>query len=788
MPEKNTHEELVKKISELEENAKRFKLMVDFTHSWEYWIKPDAKMFYVSPSCKNYTGYSQKEFMENDDLLLAIVHPDDKDKMIKHIEYEHNDTRVESMEFRILDRSGKVRWFSHTCRAVYDENDAYLGRRASNLEITDQKQFEMQRDELTGNLRKTSILLNTVLDAIPDVIGVQDPQHRIIRYNEAGYRFLGMEPYEVHGKKCYELIGRSRPCHICATAEVYKTKKVAQVEKYVEELDTWLDARAYPVLDENNDISRVIEHLRDISEEKNTEIKLREAHERLITILDSIDAHIYVADLKTFEILFMNQKMIDDYNEDFVGKICYESFRNEFKPCDHCTNHHLIAENQEPTGVQTWERLNPITNRWYIHYNRAIKWVDGRIVRIQIATDITDTKNSENERLKMEHQLLQAQKFEAIGTLAGGIAHDFNNLLMGIRGCTSLISADLEPSHPFSENINAIEEYVRSATDLTRQLLGFSREGKYEVRPFNINELLVESARMFGRTKKEVLIHTELHDPPPVAAADRRQIEQVLLNLYVNAWQAMPQGGAIYLKTSVLYLDEVYCEPHAVKPDQYVNISVRDTGIGMDKETLQRIFDPFFTTKEKGRGTGLGLASAYGIIKNHAGIITVSSKVGQGTTFDIYLPVSDQEAERELPRNTGIVKGSGTILLVDDEEMIIKVGQAMLEKLGYHVLIAKSGKIAIEKVYSQGNTIDLVILDLIMPGMDGGKTFDSIRSINPRIPVILSSGYSISGKATDIMQRGCNGFIQKPFNISELSHQVRKVLDKVQAPNENSLN
>jgi len=808
MPEKPTYEELEQKVSDLEakcaqyiktetdltktlshnesrlkESEKSFKLMADYTHSWEYWLGPDSKLHYVSPSCKNFTGYSRKEFKQDDELLLNIIHPDDKEDLVKHFKHETQAPMVESMEFRIIDRSGKIRWLSHTCQPVYDENHAFLGRRASNREITEQKEAELQRDRLTDNLSKTSTLLNTVLDAIPDVIGVQDPHHNIIRYNRAGYRFLDREPSEVHGKKCYELIGHEMPCHICATSEVYKTKKPAQVVKYVEELETWLDVRAYPVVDENSKITQVIEHLRDISKEKTAEKKLIEAHERLTTILDSIDAHIYVADMESFKILFMNKNMVDAFDADFTGKKCYASFRNESKPCEHCTNKFLLGKNNNPSGGHTWECKNPITDRWYINFDRAIKWGDGRTVRIQIATDITDAKNNENERLRMEQQLLQAQKYEAIGTLAGGIAHDFNNLLMGIQGWVSLMSADLESSHPFAEKINSIEEYIRSATDLTKQLLGFARGGKYEVLPIDINTLLFDSATMFGRTKKEISIHTKFQDPPPVVKADKRQIEQVLLNLYVNAWQAMPKNGELYLETSTVDLDATYCSAYSAKPGCYVKISVTDNGVGMDKQILQRIFDPSFTTKKKDRGTGLGLASTYGIIKNHSGIITVYSEVGHGTTFNVYLPVSDEKIKEKLSKLTEFVKGSETILLVDDEEMIITVGQGMLEKLGYHVLTASGGEQAVGMISEKGSDIDLVVLDLIMPGFSGAKTFDAIREIHPQKPIMLSSGYSINGQATEIMNKGCNGFLQKPFTLVKLSKKIRKILDDANSAN-----
>ena len=396
-----------------------------------------------------------------------------------------------------------------------------------------------------------------------------------------------------------------------------------------------------------------------------------------------------------------------------------------------------------------------------------------------VSRDITERKQAEEVKAKLEGQLQQAQKFEAIGTLAGGIAHDFNNLLMGIQGRASLLSLNLETSLPHLEHIKAIEEYIRSATNLTKQLLGFARGGKYEVTPIDMNELVRGSSAMFGRTKKEIQIHAKCQQSPIVVEADRGQIEQALLNMYVNAWQAMPpDGGKLYLETKIVTLDKAYCKPHQVEPGQYVKVSITDTGSGMDEATRLRIFDPFFTTKEKSRGTGLGLASAYGIIKNHGGMIAVYSEIGNGTTFNIYLPISDKKAHREIPLESEFIKGSGTILLVDDEEMIIDVGHAMLESLGYRVVVSRGGQEAVKAITDMGTEIDLVILDMIMPGMDGGTTFDCIREIQPGMPVLLSSGYAINGQSHEIMRRGCNGFIQKPYNLSDLSNKVRNVLNE----------
>jgi len=252
----------------------------------------------------------------------------------------------------------------------------------------------------------------------------------------------------------------------------------------------------------------------------------------------------------------------------------------------------------------------------------------------------------------------------------------------------------------------------------------------------------------------------------------------MLLNIYINAWQAMLGGGNLYVQTENSIIDQDYTKPFQINPGNYVKISITDTGVGMDATTRQRIFDPFFTTKEMGRGTGLGLASAYGIIKNHLGFINVYSEKGEGTTFNIYLPASEKEVVKEEDLSEEASRGTETILLVDDEEMIIEVGRQFIEKLGYNVLTAKGGKEALKIYEKNRGQIDMVVLDMIMPEMGGGDTYDKLKAIHPDIRVLLSSGYSINGQATEILDRGCDGFIQKPFNLVKLSKKIRRILDK----------
>ncbi len=725
----------------------------------------------VNPAFSQVLGYSSEELTKRP--YLDFIHPEDVGPTRRVAEdYLRKGEKVIRFRNRYRCKSGGYRWLSWVSHPQTQRGICVAVAR----DITDQIDAEVKNAELSENLKKTSSLLNAVLDAIPDPIGVQELDHRVVRYNRAGYDFLGMRPDDVPGKRCFELIGNPSPCTECATSEVYRTKQVARVEKYVPEVSRWLDVRAYPILNESGELSQVIEHLRDITREKEAEVELRAAHERLLTILDSIEAHIYVADIDSYQILFINRKMKEDFKCDPVGATCYEALCVEKIPCDHCTNSRLLDHNGAPTGPITWEGRSTVLGRWYLNVDRAIRWVDGRMVRLQVATDITRVKELEQERARMETQLQQSQKFEAIGTLAGGVAHDFNNLLMGIQGRASLMMTELTASHPHREHLRAIEDYIRSAAGLTKQLLGFARGGKYEVKPIDLNELVASSAAMFGRTKKEIRVLSKFQASPLVVEADRGQIEQVLLNLYVNAWQAMPDGGELYLETRTVTPDAAFCRAHQAALGAYAELTVTDTGIGMDATTRQRVFDPFFTTKEKSRGTGLGLASAYGIIKNHGGMIAVESEKGHGAAFTIYLPASEQPLCREAPPAGKLVTGAGTVLLVDDEEMILDVGRSMLAKLGYNVVAVKGGRQAVEHLSRLDGQVDLVILDLIMPDMDGGKTFDRIRKIKPDLPVILCSGYAMDGDAGEIMKRGCNGFIQKPFSLSELSNKLQAIL------------
>ncbi len=364
---------------------------------------------------------------------------------------------------------------------------------------------------------------------------------------------------------------------------------------------------------------------------------------------------------------------------------------------------------------------------------------------------------------------------KSLGTLAGGLAHDFNNLMMGIQGNVSLMLYETNPSDPHYQQLEAISQYVNNATGITSQLLGIAREGKYDAKPLNMNELLQKQIDLFSRTNKQVIVHTQFEQHIRSVEVDQSQMMQVLWNLFINASHAMSDGGDLFITTRNTGYKECLQEfPDAPEGD-YIQLRIRDTGCGMDEDTLSQVFDPFFTTKEKERGTGLGLTSVYGVIQNHDGFIRMESVVGKGTEVTILLPASDKQAVSTNADKAGMVRGTGTVLLVDDEKFVRDITRDMLTMLGFEVISVGSGKEAISVYREQHAEIRLVILDLIMPGMGGQETYRNLKAINEQVVVLISSGYSADSEAENLLKQGCRGFIQKPFTMEFLSRELSRL-------------
>jgi PAS domain S-box-containing protein len=540
--------------------------------------------------------------------------------------------------------------------------------------------------------------------------------------------------------------------------------------------EIWINHNCQPVFaDDGVFLGRRVGN-RDITERKHIEANLQLHHERFLTVLDSIDAAIFVADLKTYEILFVNKRHIQNFGRDLTGTCCWQSLYGKSAPCEVCRNPALVGSDGAPTGVQVWHEQNPVTQKWYVNHERAVKWTDGRMVKIQIATDITELK-------RMETELRQAHKMEAIGTLAGGIAHDFNNILASIIGYTELGLDDAPPGTLLEDNLREVLTAGKRARDLVRQILAFARQSDEQVKPIQVRAIATEALRLIRSSLPTTIeIRQDLASAATIMGSPV-QIHQILMNLCTNAAQAMETGGGLLTVTLAdVRVPANGADPAAnLAPGDYVRLGVADSGCGIPAEHLEQIFQPFFTTKEPGKGTGMGLAMVHGIVESYKGKITVKSELGKGSEFHLYFPAAKSEAVAELETGA-VVKGHERILLVDDELAIVKMGSQMLEKLGYRVTSRTSSVEALSLFRSKPHDFDLVITDMTMPNMTGADLAMELMRVRRDIPVILCTGYSNKISDTLASQIGIRDFAYKPIVKKDLAEKIRNVLDESARP------
>lgn len=512
----------------------------------------------------------------------------------------------------------------------------------------------------------------------------------------------------------------------------------------------------------------------EINERKKIESALQTAQQTFLSVLDGIDATIYVADMQTFDILFMNKFMIESFGGDFVGKKCWDVFRGNSGPCDSCTNSRILDSNGDPNGVHVWQGQNPITGKWYINYDRAIPWIDGRLVHLQIATDIT-------EYHAMESKLLQAQKLESIGRLAGGVAHDFNNMLSVILGNAEMTMSQIKHDSPIAGNVQEIQNAANRSTDLVRQLLTFARKQNISPKIIDLNTTTHDTLIMLRRLIGENITLTWQPGPDlwPIEI-DPSQVDQILTNLCINARDAIEGIGAVAITTENIEIDEAYCQKeNDFSPGKYVSLTFSDDGCGMSDQTLEHIFEPFFTTKDIGAGTGLGLATVYGIVKQNNGIIKAYSGLNQGTTLKLYFPgkLNDASSPAEEKMVPVLTENNETVLLVEDEEAVLTITTRVLQRLGYKVLTANSPVEALNIAHDKSITIDLLMTDVIMPKINGRDLAKQIAAERPELKTLFMSGYTASILEQEILEDNTTGFISKPFTTTDLSVQLRNCLD-----------
>lgn len=631
--------------------------------------------------------------------------------------------------------------------------------------------------------RRSEELFRRFTELSQDCIMRFDRHHKHLYVNDVAEAMTGIPPSEFIGKTHDEL---NFPKHLIglwyeAIETVFTSGEHNRIEFELPN-SIWIDWLLFPEKDLDGNVTAVMTSARDITQYKKSEAEKNRIGRFLETVIDNASMWICVVD-NEFNVVLWNiaAEIISGYarEEALGGTLIWERIypEKEYRRSMLIWFKEIFASDKglgeiecRITARDGSIKLVSWTVRTLLDENSR------RIGGLAIGQDITD-------KALLEERLLQSQKMQAIGTLASGIAHDFNNILQAISGFVQLMSAVEDRDENDREHLGRIEQSTRRAAGLVEQLLTFGRRMEPKVKTVDMNKEIKNISDILSRTLPRMIsIETRLSPDLKMISADPNQIEQMLLNLGSNAGDAMPDGGRLVIETWNFTADEEYCGLHGgFTPGEYVQVFVSDTGQGMDQETRQHIFEPFFTTKEIGKGTGLGLFTVYGIVNNNNGRITCYSEPGLGTVFKIYFPAlveasqgrSAPDSERSKPKG-----GEETILLVDDEPAIIEVAGEMLSQHGYEIMIAISGEEALEIYKEDGIQIDLVVLDLGMPGMGGQAALRKIIEINPMAKVIIASGYSPNAQVKDAMDTGAAAYLSKPYRYSDLLKIIREVLDK----------
>jgi PAS domain S-box-containing protein len=501
--------------------------------------------------------------------------------------------------------------------------------------------------------------------------------------------------------------------------------------------------------------------------------RVRKSEERYVDLFENSPDMSHIVDQEGI-IISCNQTEANrlGYRKDeLVGHSVLKLYTTEYHPKVKQLLREMFEQNWELKGIE--ERFlmrngDPVD----VSVNASImRDVKGTMFIRSVARDISEKK-------KLEDKIIHAQRIDSIGNLAGGISHDFNNILTSILGSTAIMKRKMKRDDPWYRFVDIIETAAKRGAGLTRQLLAFARKGATEFRPIVVNDIIEETLRLFERsTDKSITLHKEFTNAVCLINGDDGQLQQSLLNILINARDAMPEGGTISIQSAKVRFDESNTVPE-VRPGEYAVITIRDTGIGMSHDTLQHIFEPFYTTKDQGKGTGLGLSVVYGVVNSHNGFITVHSDLGHGAIFTLHFPLLPvTEIPKRASRTTTLKHGTEHILVVDDEKEVGTVISGMLNDLGYRVMVVDSGRKAVA-LYKTGSRFDIVILDMNMPKMSGKDTFIKLKEIDNHIRVIISTGYSNRSIDTTQLRDDVSGFLQKPYQLEELSSILRIVLDK----------
>ncbi len=737
-------EELVReRTEELRESETRYRRLLESVTSYVYSVTvrdDEVESTVHGPGCEAVTGFAPEEYAANPSLWSRMVDDNDKKLVADMAKRILEQSGPISFEHRIHHRDGSVRWVQNTLVPRRTSGGKLLSYDGIIEDITERKESEEKLFEATKRWERT-------FDAVPDLVAILDTTFNIVQVNKAMAERLGCMPGQCVGQSCYEAVhGAGTPPPFCPYVRTLEDSQEHTTEVSEGRLGGDFIVSTSPVYDSAGKMVGSVHIARDITERKRVEEEFRQYSYEIEDLYNNAPCGYHSLDRDGL-ILRMNDtelRWLGYAREEVVGikkltDILTAGSLRTFEESFSLLKDRGYAYDIEYEFVRKEGTVFPVLVSATAVMDQDGNYMMGR----STVYDISERKRTEEEKKRLETQLHQAQKVEAIGTLAGGIAHDFNNLLTVMTGYGTLLKMTMDEADPLKPYADQILIACDKAGSLTQSLLAFSRQQPINPNPLRINDVVKGTEKLLKRLiTEDITLNISLAPSNIVAMADITQVDQILFNLATNARDAMQNGGTLTIETKLVEFDTEFQHFHGLgQPGRYALLSISDTGSGMDEKTKQQIFDPFFTTKGVGKGTGLGLSTVYGIVKQHNGYIDVSSKPGAGTTFLIYLPAITAAAQVEGPSLGLIKRGKETILIAEDNETVRRLMKDMLTRYGYTVIEAQDGEDAIDK-FKSGKAIDLLILDSVMPKKSGREVYDEISRIKPGTKVLFTSGYT----------------------------------------------
>ncbi len=778
-------------------SEKNYRELVESANSIILRLDTEGRIRFINEFAQKFFEYSEDEILGKHAVGTIIPEVESTGRDLRNliVDIVSDVENYVSNENENMRKNGERVWVAWANRLIYDENGGVKEILSVGNDITKRKQTESAlarvEDELKESEEKYRILFEgagdsfVLLNLEGEIVDFNPKAHESLEYTRE--EFQRMQISDICILETHEAVMQHTKYILKNGVDIFESKHKTKSGKV---LDVLVNVR--PITLKGKIYLCCI--WTDITGQKQAEIRATEEREKLFAVLSNT-ADLVAAMDKDYNILFMSGKLVEQLG-DQTNKKCYQAFCGFDKPCGiNCAVDEILRKNKDifeymhddtediqsgriqgkPAKMKEMSKLLTVARPFEYQGKRCV---------VEVSEDITARYRAENEKKALEEQLLQAQKMEAVGQLAGGVAHDFNNLLQGILGYTDLILMDVPENDSHRRDLEEVKKAAQRAATLTRQLLAFSRRQTMRLSDLQLNQIITDLSKLLQRTIGEhIELNLRLKGDLKTVHADPAMVEQVLLNLCINARDAMPNRGKLTIRTTNAQLDEEFCTNNRwAEPGDYVSVTVSDTGQGIPEDIVERIFEPFFTTKEVGKGSGLGLATVYGIIKQHGGFINCESELGHGADFTFYLPSVERPPQNEIKpeESDDLPRGTETILYAEDEAQVRELGKRILEEYGYTVLLARDGDEAIALFEKEKDVIDLALLDVIMPKRSGREVHDWICRSRKNLPVLFSSGYDTKAVDTGFVLAQNMRLLQKPYSPKQILRKIREVLDASQ--------